>query len=72
MAIAISDVDKDNNLDLIIAQYNSHLIEVCFGNGAGDFYGGTAFTSNLHPISVAAGDFDNDTNLDFVSVSSDY
>jgi len=71
--IAIADFNKDNNLDLAIANNETKHLSVLLGNGKGGFHfsPSSPFRLNVkpHTHSVAAGDFNNDGNTDLLTES---
>ena len=71
-SVLIGDVNHDNRLDMIVAQFHGQRGELFLGDGTGQFDGGVYLDTDWHPISVAAGYFNNDTHLDFGSVTFDY
>jgi hypothetical protein len=68
-SLAISDVDRDNNLDLVVSDATNSTLEVFLGDGAGDF--SDQFTLDYKTDSVmhamATADMDRDGNPDFVA-----
>jgi predicted nucleotidyltransferase len=65
-SIASSDLNNDNRLDIVVANYGSNNIGVSLGCGDGTFSKQmmTSMGSDSHPYSIAIGDFNNDTKLD--------
>ena len=63
-AVAIGDLDGDNNLDLVVANRNSDSVSVLLGDGSGSFDPQQTFQTGSYPNSVAIGDLDGDSNLD--------
>lgn len=68
--LTLSDVDRNNSLDISVALAASHRLEVLLNDGTGHFgtikYMALGDTSNLFSALVA-GDFNRDGNPDFVS-----
>ena len=71
--IAIADFNKDNNLDLAVANNETKHLSVLLGNGKGEFnfspYSPFRLRVKPHTHSVATGDFNNDGNLDLLTES---
>ncbi|CAF4814977.1 unnamed protein product [Rotaria sp. Silwood1] len=72
--IAIGDLNDDNRLDLIVANYDNNNIGVLLGKGDGTLLSQTTYSTGWgsHPISVAVGDFNRDNRLDIVAVLYDF
>ncbi len=71
---AVADFDGDGNLDFVVTRLTDDDVTCFRGNGDGtstDF--GYSLPTSVYPspTSVAIGDFDNDTNPDFVLVAAD-
>jgi hypothetical protein len=74
-SVAIADLDDDNKLDIVVANYGNGNIIVLLGDGNGYFseQNNTFFTSsNLNPCSIAIGDFNADNRSDIAAVSYDF
>lgn len=73
--IEAADLNNDKRLDLIVPNYASSSIQVLLGNGNGTFaYGPTTSAKLLNGadstlVSVAAGDFDKDKNIDLATAN---
>ncbi|CAF1424753.1 unnamed protein product, partial [Rotaria sordida] len=67
-SLAVGDFNKDNHLDIAIANYGTNNIGILFGYSNGSFSSSQIYTTNQNsnPISIAIGDFNNDNNLDIV------
>ncbi|CAF2802312.1 unnamed protein product, partial [Rotaria sp. Silwood2] len=67
-SLAIGDFNKDNYLDIAVANYGTNNIGILFGFGNRSFTNQQIYTTgpNSNPISIAIGDFNNDQNLDIV------
>src|ERR1700732_4813106 len=65
-AVAVADLNRDGNQDLIIANYGSDNVTILLGNGKGGFTEptGSPFSAGGEPTSVAVGDFNGDGHLD--------
>ncbi len=65
--VTVSDIDKDGNLDVAVANLGSFTGSVLLGNGNGSFAPAQSFSAGVFPFGVAAGDFNaNDAALDLV------
>jgi len=64
--LAIADVDKDGNLDILVANGASGNLSVYLGDGSGGFSqsSGSPFPAGPNPADIATGDFNGDGNLD--------
>ncbi|CAF4598308.1 unnamed protein product, partial [Rotaria sp. Silwood2] len=61
-----NDIDKDDALDFIVANYGSSNIVIAFGDGRGNFPIEISMDtgSNSRPSAIAVDDFNGDTQLD--------
>ncbi|CAF2767020.1 unnamed protein product [Rotaria sp. Silwood2] len=66
--VAVGDFNQDNNLDIVTAAYgiNSAGVFLGYGNGTFTILKTYAPESDIYSNSVAVGDFNNDSLLDFV------
>ncbi len=64
--VAVGDFNKDNHLDLAVANSGAGNIGILLGYGNGTFASQITYPTGLdsNPYSVAVGDFNNDTLLD--------
>ena len=71
--IQVADINEDENLDVLVANWSNNNFTVFLGNGDGTFDGGTAISnvdsSNItqSPHSISVGDFNGDENLDVLT-----
>jgi hypothetical protein len=70
-AVAVSDFNNDNQLDIAVANYGTSNIGIFLGYGNGTFVSQVTYStgSDSHPYSIAVGDFNNDSRLDIVVVN---
>ncbi len=69
-AVAVTDFSKDQQLDIAVANFDSHTIGIFLGTGNGTFRPQTTFsTGSSRPRSIAVGDFNNDAELDIAVVN---
>lgn len=70
--IAVGDFDKDNRLDVAVANNNTDNIMVIFGSGDGTFSNQTVYFTGKgsHPYGIAIGDLNNDNHSDIVVANS--
>jgi hypothetical protein len=69
--VAVGDFNNDTRLDIAVANIGIHNVAIFLGNGNGTFAGQMILSTGTgsHPISVAVGDFDQDTLLDIAVAS---
>jgi hypothetical protein len=70
-SLAIADLNKDGNLDVVVANYVSGDVSVLLGDGTGLFSPPNAFFVGDLPASVTLADLDGDGNLDIVTANSE-
>ena len=63
-AVALADLNGDGKQDLIVANTDSRVISIRFGDGAGRFGAARAVASGNSPSSLAVADLNRDGNLD--------
>ncbi|CAF1308453.1 unnamed protein product [Adineta steineri] len=65
-SLQIGDFNKDNHLDIVVANSGTNNIGIFFGYGNGTFMNQTTYTttSNSNPSSIVVADFNNDNQLD--------
>lgn len=69
VSTAIGDLNKDGNMDLVIANAWSNFISVALGNGDGTFSAKNDVPVITEPYSIVIADFNNDNNLDLAVAS---
>jgi hypothetical protein len=72
-AIALADVNKDKRPDIIAVLQDSDEVAIFLNNANGGFAASPDFFANVSggPVSVGTGDFDQDGNIDIVTVNGD-
>jgi hypothetical protein len=63
--IAIADINNDNRLDIVTANYGTNNVGILLGQGNGSFDNQKMFATgdNSHPYSITIGDFSKDGKL---------
>ena len=71
-SLVVGDLNNDNKLDIIVANYGTNNVGVFLGHGNGTFQIQIIFTTgiNSHPYSIAIDNLNNDTYLDIVVACS--
>src|SRR5262245_6924640 len=64
VSVAIGDLNRDGNPDLVTANLGSSTVTILLGNGAGGFEGPTEFPTGSGANSVAIGDLNSDGKPD--------
>ena len=65
----LADVDKDSNLDLLVADDLNDTLNLFFGNGDGSFVAAVCLTTGDRPLTMRAADINNDGNLDVITAN---
>ena len=66
--IEVGDLDNDNTLDLVVANYNDNTVTILLNDGSASFTTTTLATGN-GPISLAIGDFDTSDLLGLADIA---
>ncbi|MDR3702882.1 MAG: FG-GAP-like repeat-containing protein [Candidatus Sulfopaludibacter sp.] len=66
VSLAVADFNGDGMADVVIANETANTVTIMLGNGSGGFTpaGGSPYTVDSNPISLALGDFDGDGKVD--------
>jgi hypothetical protein len=64
IGLVVRDFNKDNFLDIAVANTDSHNVSILKGDGQGSFGPAVNFPANSFPLSITSGDFDGDGKLD--------
>jgi hypothetical protein len=67
-SVAVSDFNKDNFLDIVVANYGTNNIVLFLGKENGNFSNQTFSTGSSRPLFISVGDFDNDSTKDIAVV----
>ncbi|CAF4948368.1 unnamed protein product, partial [Rotaria sp. Silwood1] len=72
-AIAIGDFDKDNELDIAVANHGSNNVDIFLGNGTGSFVRQINYENSFDPLPsvVATGDLNNDGGSEIIVAYND-
>ena len=67
-SLAIADLNNDNQLDIVVANFGTNNVGIFFGNGNGTFADQKIYSTGIgsNPSSVVVGDVDHDENLDLI------
>ncbi|CAF5150629.1 unnamed protein product, partial [Rotaria sp. Silwood1] len=58
------DLNRDQIIDLVVANLGDHTISILFGLGNGDFQAQIKYNVDREPSHVISGDFNNDNKTD--------
>ena len=72
VSLVLGDIDGDNDLDLLAANFGSSSVSVRLNNGAGSFSGSQSVSVGPSPHEVVLGDVDADGDLDLVTANADF
>ena len=72
VSLVLGDVDGDNDLDLLAANYSGSTVNVRLNNGTGSFSGSQSVSVGASPHEVVLGDVDADGDLDLLTASADF
>jgi cysteine-rich repeat protein len=70
-ALVATDMDGDNDSDLVVAAGGSHTVQVLLFGPGGDPIGQHTALANTHPAAMAVGDLDGDNAPDVVVANPD-
>ena len=70
-AVVMGDLNKDNNTDLVIANYGTNKVSVFLGYGNSSFRTQMTFTTGAGPSWIDVADFNGDNNLDVAVINMD-
>jgi hypothetical protein len=73
-SVAVTNFDKDNRLDIVVANYGSDSVGVLLGYGNGSFASQLIFNAGFssHPFAIVADDLNNDNLMDVVVTNDGY
>ncbi|AGY57912.1 FG-GAP-like repeat-containing protein [Gloeobacter kilaueensis] len=69
VGVALGDLDRDGDLDIVTANYSSADVSVLFNTGSGSFAPAQATTANASPLALRLGDLDGDGDLDIATAN---
>jgi len=70
LAVATTDLDRDNNVDIIYSSFDRDKLAICWGNGDGTFADPVEYQPDGDPCAIGIGFVNGDTLLDVVTASS--
>ncbi|CAF1523841.1 unnamed protein product [Adineta ricciae] len=69
-SLAVSDFNKDNHLDVVVANFYSHTLDILLGNGHGNFTKHVSyFTGVAQPFYVTVSDINHDNHSDIIVIN---
>ena len=70
-AVAVGDVDFDNDEDVIVANYDTRNVSIFKNMGNGQFVSAYTYEVGNKPSAVTMGNLDNDNDLDIIVANED-
>lgn len=67
--LAVTDLNTDGKLDLVVASYSANKATVLLGNGNGTFQTAVPYSTGPGPAGVAIADFNGDSKLDLATAN---
>lgn len=67
MDLKLADLNRDGNLDVVVANYKNGTVSVLYGKGDGTFYDPVEFVSSLEPLGIILADVNGDGAPDVVT-----
>ena len=69
-SVYAADLDRDNDIDVAVANYHGGGVSVLLNNGDGSYQAAADYPTGDYPVSVVAADLNNDLAADLVVGSS--
>ncbi len=69
-SVAVGDVNRDSQLDVVVANSGANSVSVLLGQGGGSFFGAQHFGVGDTPVGIALGDWNGDGNLDIATANN--
>ncbi|MBV5303674.1 MAG: VCBS repeat-containing protein, partial [Chlorobium sp.] len=69
-SVTTGDVNGDNKLDLLVANWGNNTVSVLIGNSNGTFNPQNTYAVDLYPYSVSTGDVNGDNQLELITVNA--